>query len=163
MFLIRPDDWVYYVADDDEPWEYDWLSFVGTKADISIMHTAFAVTPYVKPDSIEGYVKLYEEIKSYDYSDHEQNLRLIAMLNILLADLIRDFPSTATVQVTDYKTREFYKLLSFIHRHADDTLLIGTISREFGYDRSHLSWCYERSVLCDCACGDRQHRKLHVS
>lgn len=41
-FLVRPEEPVYYQADEEEPWEYYWVGFSGPSAPLLLAQTAFS-------------------------------------------------------------------------------------------------------------------------
>ena len=51
LFLIRPGDSTFYLADGEDPWMYGWLSFGGAAADEIIHHSQFKKDQYTMVSS----------------------------------------------------------------------------------------------------------------
>ncbi len=55
MFLIKPGESTFYIADEEDPWEYIWIAFNGTSVDTILQDCGLLSdnpTSYYRPDKI---------------------------------------------------------------------------------------------------------------
>ncbi len=119
-FLIYPDELIYYEADQDEPWEYIWVGFTGTKVN-SAIH-----------DIIEA-TKL----------NSNKNLKIISTLYQFLYILLEEFPK----QVDEIKiTPKMYveEALAYIQSHYQEDLSVQKIAEHLAIDRSYFHRMFKK-------------------
>ena len=74
MFLIRPGETTFYYADEEDPWEYAWVAFVGSDAAQITESCGFACSPVAtypdSPELIESIDDIIRHMQSGDENDY---------------------------------------------------------------------------------------------
>lgn len=144
IFLLKPNDMIYYIADQTEPWEYQWISFIGTKATSGILKTILSNTPVADNITPNEFERLFYEIKNHSSSNEFDDYTVTGYLYLLLALLIKKYPSSIHQEEVNYKTKEFNKILHFIASNINNATLVSDLASHFGYNRSHLYKMFKR-------------------
>lgn len=129
-FLIYPDEITYYIASNDDPWEYSWVEFNGTGISKYFSATQFCADKPVMldvPKAEEAILKLSE-------TDSDNAYEITGLLYSFLGAFVTDSPKSGSM------ADEYVKAaLSYIHTfYYDTTINVDRISSYVGIDRSYL-------------------------
>ena len=90
MFLIRPYTEIEYFADETEPWEYLWVNFTGTDAEILLKRTDFTEEKPVLKDCDDEIFRAMEDIISSAGTEWYKAAGLTGRLYILLCLIMKN-------------------------------------------------------------------------
>lgn len=130
VFIIFPDEITYYVANEDDPWEYSWVEFNGTAVSKYLSATAFT------PDAPIMYNVPAGEAHILELSQTEPNnpYDITGILYRFLGTLVSDKPKSGSM------ADEYVKAaISYIHTfYYNRSINVEEISDYVGIDRSYL-------------------------
>lgn len=138
-FILYPGTEVQYQADENEPWEYAWVGFMGTDAASIIRNTEFSKeTPYIADGKIpekqirEGLEKIYL-VKGNSYE------AAVAMAGALYS-LLSVFMHYSRKELQEKDAQTFYveKAESYIQTNYSYPVTVEDIAGYVGISRSHL-------------------------
>ncbi len=91
-FYISPDQEVLYTADADDPWEYRWLGFTGTRAVIVLNATHLVRSQTFQLKDISVYIERLKQIYAYATLKTERGeCMALGQLYFFLAELLEGF------------------------------------------------------------------------
>lgn len=136
-FLMVPSRIAYYVADNENPWEYCWVGFNGTDAQRLISQTGLSyeqpVFHYDKDDALYRQLMQIYEVTGSRPSDEA---RMQACLLNFLAMLMENRTETETRRKSGY---EYVKSsIRFIDYNYSRSIDVDDIAANAGISRSHL-------------------------
>lgn len=121
FFVIRPDEVTTYTADADEPWEYTWIGFLGSRAD------NFRRTASVIPTPSGIAERLYDLTRGEVRAEEPY-------ISLLYELVYRIFTGGEEDNSTE-RLRRLHRYLKFNYMK---DLRVSELAREYGFDRSHL-------------------------
>ncbi len=137
-FLIYPGMEAGYQADEEDPWEYTWVGFVGTDARYLLNHTAFSVaSPVLEQADISGQIE--EKIRQIYEAKGEKFFQSVAMTGALygmFAMLMEN--SSAWLDRGDHTSRHVKNAVRYIEEHYAEPITVEDIAGCAGVCRSHL-------------------------
>ncbi len=142
-FYVAPDQDVHYTADAQDPWEYHWIGFTGTRGVMAINCTNLAATHVFKvpdPGAMCAFIKtIYDcACMNTEYGEY----MAIGRLYQLLAELIQTVggssrPVGATLEYVNMA-------ISLIREHYASRYMISDMSRQLNLTRSYLFKLFQR-------------------
>lgn len=140
IFILLKGMNVEYIASMDEPWEYYWIGFSGSKANECLNRTAIieSYAASCKEDSKIPYIILNvcEISKTYNPSCSDDIL-LLKELYSLLYTLIEEFPKPF-----EYKDKELHayiqEAINFINSNYMNSITVNEIANHVNLSRSYL-------------------------
>lgn len=139
LFLIRPGDSTFYLADGEDPWMYCWLSFGGTAADEIIRYSQFKENQYTMVSSdIQKYIDTILACLPYTEETLENELHLNELAYRFLAALLADGGKIHLGQPKVYSSLAV-KTVEYIETHYSEQLTVEEIANQLSVNRSHLS------------------------
>lgn len=139
VFLIRPGDSTFYLADGEEPWMYCWLSFSGAAAEEIIHRSLFGADQYTMVSSdIQKYINVILDCLPYKEETAANELHLIEMTYRFLAVLLED---GGKIHLGDNKKYSPLAVaaVEYIEGHYAKELTVEGIAQHLAVNRSHLS------------------------
>lgn len=129
-FLIYPDEITYYVASDDDPWEYSWVEFSGTGVLKFLSATNFTEDNPVAFNVLGGEEAILKLVGTNEGNPYES----IGYLYQFLSSLVSGKPKEGSM------ADEYVKAaISYIHTFYYHTNInVEEISSYVGIDRSYL-------------------------
>ncbi|MBR2972387.1 MAG: AraC family transcriptional regulator [Clostridia bacterium] len=121
LFIIREGEVTTYVADKDDPWEYTWIGFTGSR--VSLFNDAPDV--FETPGDLD--VKLCEYVKRDEKS--------IDIYLSILYELIYHLFSSQREEHQDERVREVHRFIKYNYMN---NISVSSLASLFGFDRSYL-------------------------
>ena len=121
MFVIREGEVTTYVADKDDPWEYAWIGFSGSRAEL------FDNAPDVLETPADLDVKLSEYVKRDEKSTD-------IYLSILYEIIYHLFSSQGD-EAQDERIRHVHRFIKYNYM---SDISISSLASSFGFERSYL-------------------------
>lgn len=88
VFLIRPFTEIEYYADENDPWEYYWVNFMGSDAELLLRLTDLSGAPVMHSDPEQFSDELEKMLLTHGEKSYE-NIELTGRLYILLSRLAK--------------------------------------------------------------------------
>ena len=140
IFILLKGMNVEYIASIDEPWEYYWIGFSGSKANECLNRTAIieSYAASCKEDSKIPHIilNMCEISKTYNPSCSDDIL-LLKELYSLLYTLIEEFP-----RPFEYKDKELHayiqEAINFINSNYMNSITVNEIANHVNLSRSYL-------------------------
>ncbi|MBO0462063.1 AraC family transcriptional regulator [Enterococcus sp. DIV1298c] len=146
LFLIRPGDATFYLADGEEPWVYSWISFGGPVADKIIHHSLFKEDQYTMVSSeISKYVEIILACMNYSPENLADELQLNALTYQLLALLLEDGGHIRLGEQKNYSSLAI-DTIQYIEEHYSKRLTVEAIAQHLAVNRSHLSRVFKNQL-----------------
>ena len=120
-FIIREGELTVYSADENDPWEYAWLGFIGERSDRFITAPSVASLP----------MRLGERVRELVLDDVSATEPYIAVVYDLMYYLFKE-------QREDTPTDRLRRVHRYIKYNYMRDLSINELSDTFGFDRSYL-------------------------
>lgn len=139
IFLIEPSVLTYYEADKDDPWEYIWLGFNGTKAKhyISQIYNKdiLPIFTYKGENKLQICIK---EMLSYSYEQNGRDIILQSYLYKFIYLLINNIKNSTKIPKED-ATRKYVEDATFyISNNYSDDITINNIAKSVNITRGYL-------------------------
>lgn len=140
IFILLKGMNVEYIASMDEPWEYYWIGFSGSKANECLNRTAIieSYAASCKEDSKIPHIilNMCEISKTYNPSCSDDILLLKELYSLLYA-LIEEFPKPF-----EYKDKELHayiqEAINFINSNYMNSITVNEIANHVNLSRSYL-------------------------
>lgn len=140
IFILFKGMNVEYIASMDEPWEYYWIGFSGSKANECLNRTAIieSYAASCKEDSKIPHIilNMCEISKTYNPSCSDDILLLKELYSLLYA-LIEEFPKPF-----EYKDKELHayiqEAINFINSNYMNSITVNEIANHVNLSRSYL-------------------------
>lgn len=146
LFLIRPGDSTFYLADGEDPWVYCWISFGGSVADKIIQHSLFKDDQYTMVSSeIARYVEIILACMNYSTKNLVDELQLNALTYQLLALLLEDGGYVHLGEQKSYSALAV-DAVQYIEEHYSERLTVEEIAKKLSVNRSHLSRVFKNHM-----------------
>lgn len=137
-FLIYPDEITYYIASEDDPWEYSWVEFNGTG--VSKYFSATGFTP--EEPVVYSTLAAEEPITKLSQTESGNPYEITGLLYSFLGAFVTDKPKSGSM------ADEYVKAaISYIHTFYYDTSInVDLISNYVGIDRSYLYRLFKEKI-----------------
>lgn len=143
-FLIEPNTLIYYEADKDDPWQYTWIGFNGTKAKDYLKRTTLSSdNPILTFPENSNLLDSMNSIVSSSKTTSNRNLIILSKLYEFLYLLCEHFPNHEVI-TTDRPRNYVEDALLFIHQNYTDSITIKDIASHICIDRSYLHRLFKK-------------------
>lgn len=136
LFLIRPDEAIYYIADMDTPWTYYWFGFNGNEAFNIVKLCGFTETsPVIYYGEDTKIKELLHKLAYPECSDISREYELLGYLYSVFSLLIHNRPHPNITNAEQYLS----KAMEYIQqRYIYSDLKVNDIANFVGIDRTYL-------------------------
>lgn len=136
LFLIRPDEAIYYIADMENPWTYYWFGFNGNDAFKIMRLCGFTENnPVLYHGEDEKLKELLHKLVYPQFSDLSREYELLGYLYEVFALIIQRQPYPAVSNAEQYLA----SAISYIEQHfIQSDLRVSDIAVYVGIDRTYL-------------------------
>lgn len=139
LFLIRPGESTFYLADGEDPWMYGWLSFGGSAADEIIRHSQFKKEQYTMVSSdTQKYIETILACLPFAENTLTSELHLNELTYRFLATLLEDGGRSHLGNKKVYSPLAV-ATVEYIEAHYAEHLTVEEIAHQLAVNRSHLS------------------------
>ncbi len=121
MFIIREGELTTYTADKDDPWEYTWLGFSGSRT------TLFDNSPDVFKTPAEIDMKLFEYVKRGERSPD--------IFSSILYELIYHLFTEGGNESVDRRVSDVHRFIKYNYMNE---ITVAGLAADFGFERSYL-------------------------
>lgn len=138
LFLIKPSQVVYYVADPSDPWEYYWVGFNGTYAQKIVSHLPFKDNnPVYTPQEFEEFKDFLYQIYSNSGNTIKHSTAMTGYLYLFLSRLVEENTNNVQPQAA---TQSNYVIdaIKYIQFNYSSDISVDDIASAVGISRSHL-------------------------
>ena len=145
-FLIRPGEEIYYEADKDDPWSYEWIGMQGVKIESYLQRTSFAYDPIIHYSKNDRLSLIYLKMKhAYSSDPTARDLLMNSVLYELLYFLTLNFPNR---QLSSSRHAEEYidEVINYCLQNIDKKIKVTDISDYLGLNRSYLTRLFKQHV-----------------
>lgn len=135
MFIIKPGETTYYMANSEDPWEYMWIAFIGTDVTTILQNCGLMGSSPVMPFVPE--VRLIDALQdtiTQLQSKSENEYALLGNLYSVFGCLLRNHRESRQ-QASNLYIRQ---ALNFIHNNYSYNLKIQDIAEYLQIDRTYL-------------------------
>lgn len=143
-FLIYPNELIYYKADKNNPWEYAWIGFTGTKINEYIDKTSLTKNNPVFSFKKEG--DLVKSIDSVIYATNlnsNKNIKIIATLYDFIYNLLEEIPNdNIETKITPKNYVE--DALFYIQNNYQENISVSDIANYLSLDRSYFHKIFKK-------------------
>ena len=144
-FYLQAGQPALYTADEDDPWEYRWVGFLGTHGVPALSATTLPATTVFTAKSIGLYDRRFAQIYRYSaLSTQEGNYRALGQLYTLFADLLSEFRDKNAKRLSGVSDEYVDKAVRFIRSGYDKPISIDTLCRHISVTRSYLYKLFTR-------------------
>lgn len=145
-FLIRPGETVYYEADHENPWSYEWIGMHGAKIDSYLQRTSFAYHPIIHYSKNDRFSLIYAKMEhAYSSNASARDLLMNSVLYELLHFLVIHFPNKRIEK--SHRTEEYVdQVIHYCLQNLDKKIKVTDISDYLGLNRSYLTRLFKQQV-----------------
>lgn len=137
-FIIFPGSIVNYYADENDPWTYAWVNFIGGDAKKYISMTAFPDHPISHKNDLSDIFRMFSE----EIRESHSKIYNEGVLKILLSRYIESYPSKKTESGPNYIDVAKQYIASNMHRQE---FTVGELADAVGLERSYLYRLFKES------------------
>ncbi len=150
MFMCKPHEKQVYVADQDDPWLYCWMTFDGKKAEYLAESAGFSKDVYVQSSSIEAakFIKLVDKVlDNPGLSDANDMLRLSLLLSYIRLATDSNVKTIGTQKRYKAYDHEGYVQYALDYIHGNYmTVKVNDIAKVIGIHRSYLTSIFKKET-----------------
>ncbi len=134
-FLIFPGESTYYIADDEDPWDYCWLAFDGYEVKSILDHCNLSIENPIFTDNCDGIVKqelmkLVQLFKSTQFNEYD----VMGHLYLVFSKMQQGKKEQTKAYDKSYSD----KAIEFIRLNYNYDIKIEDIAKHIGIDRTYL-------------------------
>lgn len=151
-FLIYPGQECYYEADEENPWSYIWVGFVGMKGEECMIHSGFSKKNQVKKvaNLSQLYTLVNSMLEAHDLT-YANELKRNGLLSFFLAQLMEEYSKQVSeVQVKCSNTGSGYvkNAIACIAKNYTQKIRIHELADSIGINRSYLTSSFKKATGC---------------
>ena len=136
MFLVYPDQVVFWAADEEDPCEYAWVGFNGPDAKALLSHTAFTPEqPWLIAADGEDVLTGLENIYKLRGNRDNSMVAMVGALYLFLSKLMESNPNP--IRITD-SSIHLHNALDYIANNYSTPITVDEIAQHLEISRSML-------------------------
>lgn len=136
-FYCPPDEVVYYIADENDPWEYCWVGFSGVDASWLLGATGLSSeNPVFHCDNINGVVQSFMDVYNANGSELYNEIEMSGNLYKCLSMIIRE---SGNMPGKHRRSADYIDIsIRYIEHNYSRPISVNDIASSTGVSRSHL-------------------------
>lgn len=151
-FLLSPETEAWYEADQEEPWSYAWVGFIGYRAQEYVQQAGFTEEHPIRcVGCIEELSKYIDGMLLAHQLRFSDEMKRNGYLMVFFATLIREYEKMVP-EIEEQQTRSggaYVKLaMEYIEYHYREKIKINEIADYIGVNRSYLTNSFKKAVGC---------------
>ena len=151
-FFIPPGETAWYQADEEDPWRYIWIGFIGIKAEECNREAGFGKLNFVVNTTCEDRLeKLIGEMLEAHELSFEDELKRNSLLLDFFSILIRDYKKNHPERVNQpNKSNYVYvkRAMEYIFCNYSQRIRIEDLAEYIGINRSYLTSSFKQNLGC---------------
>lgn len=145
VFLVRPEETVWYRADEAEPWEYYWVGFSGPAAALLVAQTGFTrAEPVLHPVAGERLRQALLDIYKARGTDYPSAVRMAGYLQAALGLLMEHGLGETQKSLAQYARQG----ADYMQQNYSRPLGVEETARQTGVSRSCLYRAFQMEFGC---------------
>ena len=150
MFLIRPDEDIFYQADTEDPWSYFWIGFNGIMTKKLLNSCGFSKKSPVLPiANIETVKSLVSQILDASHLTFSHELKRKAFLLALFSYLIdshQDLNASSKNKYERNSNTYVVQAIDYIKQHHSLGINVSDIADYIGISRAYLNRTFQKEL-----------------
>lgn len=143
VFYIPPDKEIMYRADSEDPWEYRWVGFVGTKATVSLNETVLPAKVCAPAANADLLVTRMKDIYDCACRGNERgDLMALGHMYFFLSELLNQFGAQS--KNGDAAVDFVHRATDYIRDHYAQSISIDDVCQYLSISRSYLYKLFRR-------------------
>ncbi|MBF0779179.1 AraC family transcriptional regulator [Streptococcus cuniculi] len=148
LFILPQNEVTFYQADAEEPWSYIWVGFSGTRAQAILQQTQLLDSYFLHSTLTSPILATMQKITQLPI--HKLNiineLSLVGQLQILLAQLIDEFPKEHLYEANHLTQNYVQQAIKMIHNFYNTPLKVAEIAEKLSLNRSYLYKIFKKET-----------------
>lgn len=147
VFYIPKNGITFYQADAQDPWEYRWIGFNGTKPPLIMQQTIFSEeAPVHHAKNHEDFFLSNMQSIYKTALGVTSDLHLTGRLYIFLSELIDRFPKENTCSIPSGEVEYVNRAIRYIQMNYTNNCSISRMSKELNLNRSYIFKLFKKHV-----------------
>ena len=149
MFIIYPGISISYIADETDPWSYEWIGFKGTYTENILQHCGFSPrTPIINVQDVDTINEFIDKLLSANQLSFAYDLMRQGILLELLGHLCEaNYKKTGLVSDKQFCSNPYVNhAIEYIYRYYGEPITVTTIAEYVGITRVHLNNCFKQEL-----------------
>ncbi len=143
VFYLNPDREVIYRADENDPWEYRWVGFVGTKAMVALNDTVLPRKIVTSLSKVEVLAERMRQIYECASQGSERgDLMALGHMYFFLSELLEQCGTQG--RDSDTAAEYVHRATDYIREHYTERLSIDDVCQFLNISRSYLYKLFKR-------------------
>lgn len=144
-FYLSPQDNAYYVADEEEPWEYIWVCFGGNFVKSIMERMSICSKNPIFRDAEDGAIRAkFDGVRQHAHSGVVSHLSALGSLYSLLAALVESYPSRKKDRRRD---RDYFEsVMNIVQSEFTRVIGIDDLAGRVGFSRSNLYRIFKKNT-----------------
>ncbi len=137
-FLIRPGEESFYQANEQEPWEYYFVAFHGTRAESMVKGINWTDGYIVSPEDSRSVKSIMKKIYAVKKSERWGEYMVLGYLYTLLATLAKESFKEVDPVINSEKAEILNRAMDFINKNFSEGIKIADVANEVNMHRTTL-------------------------
>lgn len=144
-FVLYPDTYLYYEADEKNPWHYSWIAFDGTNAEYYLKRANIGKeTIVVKTFDRSTLEDAFQKLMKINLSDVTKDLKFISLLYTILSTFIP--PAEEDTETDSLSSEHIKNALKYIHEHFDENISVADIASHLSLERKYFARIFKEQL-----------------
>lgn len=140
-FIIYPNRISHYQADQNDPWVYSWVGFVGKRAEEILNKTTLTFdSPIFEITNFDRFERIVDSMKEIENRNWGYEESMLGRLLEIFGEIINDNPhiDLRNIDETTKAKRVYERSLSYIAQNYSSRTQVNEIADAIGVNRSYL-------------------------
>ena len=146
-FYLSPNDFNYYRANEQEPWQYLWVLFNGTKANLIMSATTLSTVGVIKDTDDQFIFNAMKQLHANIADAKINNFQLTGLLYSFLGGLIYHYPRVA--EAKDTLALSYIDMaVEYIKANYHKQHIIGDMTKHLNLTRAYVYKLFKKYLEC---------------
>lgn len=144
MFLMIPQERIYYEADQDDPWEYSWIGLKGLKAEETIGRSTIFEDLVVHLPETSRIPAIFSRLQTGRMTDNSDLLYNSCAWDMVY-QLSQEVPANKNTK--DLSAADYVELiLTYVGQHFEESISVQEIADHLSLDRSYVHRIFKKKM-----------------